>query len=143
MKHKHIELQNLTPYSIFQRILKASIFWNATSDQTLVENVTCVESNRTERSMESALADDMLMLKIDKMESSEHKADLELLGTIAHAFHYCSITILGFLLIEVSWSSPQSRQAGKARSPFYLSSHVQGPFISRAGRVKRFVQGEF
>ena len=102
MKHKHIELHNLTPYSIFQRILKASINWNSTSDQTLTGDVSCAHVNQTGYPAKSEFDNDMLLLKVDKVESSEHKADLELFGIIAHAFHYCSIAILGVLLIEVS-----------------------------------------
>lgn len=101
MKHKHTELQNLTPYSVFQQILKATIIWNTTNDQTF--NSSCANGNSTKYDSSSVFENDVKMLKVDKMESSEHKADLELLGTIAHAFHYCSITILGVLVIEVSF----------------------------------------
>ena len=101
MKHKHTELQNLNPYIIFQKLLKASINFNSTSDQTLYQNASCVHVNQTRYPANGDFANDMLMLKVDKVESLEHKADLELFGTIAHGFHYCSIAILGVLVIEV------------------------------------------
>ena len=104
MKHKYIELQNLTPYSIFQRVLKASIYWNATSEHSVNKSTPCVLISGIDNTSRDSLADDMTLLKMDKLESSEHKADLELLGTIAHAFHYCSIAILSVIMIEVSFA---------------------------------------
>ena len=104
MQHKYSELQNLTPYSIFQRVLKASIFWNISTEHSVNmanNSAPCVLINGLDNMTRDSLADDMTLLKMDKLESSEHKADLELLGTIAHAFHYCSIAILGVLMVEV------------------------------------------
>lgn len=106
MESLHIALVNRTTFDIFNMILDAVILWrigqNATTNFTTY--VPCSELNSSmlpihvHHSVNNAGNSSTYIPQAKTYHGHDH--DLEIVGKIAHVFHYCSIAILALIMIE-------------------------------------------
>jgi hypothetical protein len=100
-------INDKSPYDIFAMLLDSKILWNMSYHSSSVNSSTqqfvlCPSENVTSHviSVRNDVRNTSQLIVGDTTTYSEY--DIEIIGDIAHVFHYCSIAILAVIMLEVS-----------------------------------------
>ena len=101
----HPVINDKSPYDIFEMLLNSRVLWNMSyqsSNSSTQPFVLCSSENVTSNvlSVRNDVRNTSQLVVGDTTTYSEY--DVEIIGEIAHIFHYCSIAILAVIMLEVS-----------------------------------------
>lgn len=99
----HPTLTDKTPYEIFSMILEASVIWSVPENDTSAtsSNTSVCTSENTSLAVSSVLNQDANTSKqLIEETAILSDYDVDIIGDIAHIFHYCSIAILAVIMLE-------------------------------------------
>ncbi|XP_045174776.2 uncharacterized protein LOC123536056 [Mercenaria mercenaria] len=102
----HPVINDKSPFDIFAMLLGSTVIWNTSENYTSSANISAeqVVLCSAENMSSSILSFPNIVKNTSQLlagDTTTHsKYDVEIIGEIAHIFHYCSIAILAVIMIE-------------------------------------------